>query len=300
MEFYSHGKVLISAEYTVLQGVKALALPTQMGQLMTIHFTNTGNIHWQSYTDKNLCWIEGIFNFNGQCISSKNTPSKVLNRLEKILKVLNELAPGYHQMGVEIKTKLSFPQNWGLGSSSTLINNLAQWLKINPYLLLEKTFGGSGYDVAVAQEGSPLFYTRNGQAPKIDLVHFSPSFCSELFFIYLNQKKDSQEAVAKFQKKQHSNKVINRRIEAIGDQLLQCDTQSTFNHLLKEHERLTGELLDEIPIQERLFQDFDGQIKSLGAWGGDFILASGDKHTPNYFQLKGFETILPYRTFILV
>lgn len=300
MEFYSHGKVLISAEYTVLQGVKALALPTQMGQFLTINFTNSGNIHWKSYTDKHLCWIDGIFNFEGHCISSNNTSSKIVNRLESILKVLEELAPGYYQMGVEISTQLSFPQNWGLGSSSTLINNLAQWLKINPYLLLEKTFGGSGYDVAVAQEGNPLFYTRNGQAPTIDLVHFSPSFYNELYFVYLNQKKDSQEAVAKFQKNQQPNKEINQRIEVIGDQILQCDSQSTFNHLLNEHERLIGQLLDEVPIQQRLFSDFKGQIKSLGAWGGDFILVSGDQHTPSYFQSKGYETILPYRAFIRI
>ena len=27
-------------------------------------------------------------------------------------------------------------------------------------------------------------------------------------------------------------------------------------------------------IKDKLFNDFDGEIKSLGAWGGDFILAS--------------------------
>ena len=43
---------------------------------------------------------------------------------------------------------------------------------------------------------------------------------------------------------------------------------------------------------------FNGQIKSLGAWGGDFILVSGDKDTPFYFKSKGYETILPFSNFI--
>ena len=32
MEFYSHGKLLLTAEYAVLEGVKALAIPTKRGQ----------------------------------------------------------------------------------------------------------------------------------------------------------------------------------------------------------------------------------------------------------------------------
>jgi len=298
MEFYSHGKVLISAEYTVLQGVKALALPTQLGQSLSINYTASGHIKWESYAHDENCWIEGVFDFNGHCISENKTPKPILNRLEKILTVINELSPGYYQKGVEIKTKLNFPRNWGLGSSSTLINNLAQWLKINPYLLLKKTFGGSGYDVAVAQIGQPLFYTRNGEKPTIDPIEFSPKFSSALYFVYLNQKRDSQEAVALFQKNQHPNPRINQRIEAISNQLSQCDAQLDFNHLLKEHEALTAQLLGETPIQQRLFPDFNGQIKSLGAWGGDFILVSGDKDTPFYFKSKGYETILPFSNFI--
>ena len=45
--------------------------------------------------------------------------------------------------------------------------------------------------------------------------------------------------------------------------------------------------------------DFDGEIKSLGAWGGDFILATSDENPSTYFKAKGFETILPYSEMIL-
>ena len=33
-----------------------------------------------------------------------------------------------------------------------------------------------------------------------------------------------------------------------------------------------SELLDTKTIKELLFPDFSGTIKSLGAWGGDFVL----------------------------
>jgi len=34
--FYSHGKLLLTAEYVILDGAKALALPTKFGQEMEI------------------------------------------------------------------------------------------------------------------------------------------------------------------------------------------------------------------------------------------------------------------------
>ena len=68
--------------------------------------------------------------------------------------------------------------------------------------------------------------------------------------------------------------------------------------LLKEHESILSLILNEQTIQERLFSDFTGQTKSLGAWGGDFILASGDDSTIDYFNLKGYHTVIPYSSMI--
>ena len=33
--------------------------------------------------------------------------------------------------GFKVTTKLDFPKNWGLGTSSTLINNIAQWAQVD-------------------------------------------------------------------------------------------------------------------------------------------------------------------------
>jgi hypothetical protein len=69
--------------------------------------------------------------------------------------------------------------------------------------------------------------------------------------------------------------------------------------LLKAHESIIGGLLNQKPIQEILFPDFDGAIKSLGAWGGDFILASGAQQSIAYFKNKGFQTIFSFEKMIL-
>lgn len=299
MEYFSHGKVLLTAEYAVLDGVKALALPTLKGQSLKVKETSTETIVWKAYTHDHNCWIDVVFDFNFSCIEAHETSKEVIEKLTTILIVLDHLSPQFQKNGLEINTYLDFPQNWGLGSSSTLINNLAQWLNINPYELLEKTLGGSGYDIAAAQSKSPLFYTRKVFTPIIETVPFCPSFNDRLYFVHLNQKRNSQEAILNYMKRASLSTSIKKRLEKIGEELVHCASQKEFNLLLHEHEHLTKEFLGEATVQERLFPDFKGQIKSLGAWGGDFILASGNEATPDYFQAKGYSTIINYTHFIL-
>ena len=46
--FYSHGKLLISAEYAVLDGALALALPTKFGQSLSVKSNSDNTILWNS------------------------------------------------------------------------------------------------------------------------------------------------------------------------------------------------------------------------------------------------------------
>lgn len=299
MNFYSHGKILLTGEYAVLDGVKALALPTQRGQKMTVQFCSDEKITWESYDENGQKWIDCKFDLSFENVSVKTGEENVIQQLRNILKTLQMLSPSFFKNGVLIKTHLEFNREWGLGSSSTLINNLAQWCQINPYQLLAMTMGGSGYDIAAAQSSSALFYTRKGFEPIIQSVDFTPSFYDRLFFVHLNQKQNSRSAISSFKNKSQLNDQRKKRLEGIGEEILVSDRQTKFNALLKEHEAILGEVLGKTPVQERLFSDFKGQIKSLGAWGGDFILASGDEKSPKYFLVKGYSTIIPYKQFIL-
>ena len=62
------------------------------------------------------------------------------------------------EQGFLVKTNLTFPRDWGLGTSSTLINNIAQWAKVDAFQLLWNSFSGSGYDIANAQYNTPILY----------------------------------------------------------------------------------------------------------------------------------------------
>jgi hypothetical protein len=67
-----------------------------------------------------------------------------------------------------------------------------------------------------------------------------------------------------------------------------------FEQILNEHEDFISKILSVVPVKEKLFSDFQGAIKSLGAWGGDFVLATGNEHTPEYFKNKGFKVVMTY------
>lgn len=306
--FYSNGKLLLTAEYFVLNGATALALPTKFGQDLTVKKTNSKQLIWKSYTKNNNCWLKVVFSLPKLQITNATFTSEedggkdtIAEDLLKILLEVQQLNPKFlkEETGFEVTTKLTFPRNWGLGTSSTLINNLAQWANVNPYKLLEKTFGGSGYDIACATCNYPILYTKNKNKPKVELADFSPNFKENLYFVYLNKKQNSRFAIKKF--KQNKHKITNQIeiITQLTNRTLKTKTLLEFEKILKEHEILTAKLLEEKPVQELLFSDYFGQIKSLGAWGGDFILATGNKETPNYFKKKGFHTVIPYEKIIL-
>ena len=74
-----------------------------------------------------------------------------------------------------------------------------------------------------------------------------------------------------------------------------------FCTLLQVHESILSRCLDREPIQ-RQFPDFSGTLKSLGAWGGDFLMAAADQPFDDvkaYFQSKGLNTIFKYQDLIL-
>jgi hypothetical protein len=68
---------------------------------------------------------------------------------------------------------------------------------------------------------------------------------------------------------------------------------------MEASETILSELLHLPKVKDLYFSDFDGSVKSLGAWGGDFVLAAGGSNPRAYFKAKGFLTWVPYRDMIL-
>ena len=69
---------------------------------------------------------------------------------------------------------------------------------------------------------------------------------------------------------------------------------------MNQHEATISQYLGIPTVKERLFADFKGTIKSLGAWGGDFVLAiSETEDVPAYFVSKGYPICISYAEMII-
>ena len=78
----------------------------------------------------------------------------------------------------------------------------------------------------------------------------------------------------------------------LSNQTFICNDLSEFEKLIERHENMISKIINIDPIQKSTFSDYNkGIIKSLGSWGGDFILVSGEKEDLNYFRDKGYNTI---------
>jgi len=298
--FYSNGKLLITAEYVVLDGAKAFALPTKFGQYLHVDPGENSEIKWTSFDKDGSVWFEETLSFEAIKQHTSKEES-VKNTLIEILHAAYFMNPEFINdgEGYHITTTLTFPRYWGLGTSSTLINNLAQWLAIDAFKLLQKSFGGSGYDIACAQNNTPITYQLIEGKPIVNAVHFNPAFVDHLYFVYLNRKQSSKKAIAAYYKRQNALDKIIPAINTITDAVLNSNDLNTFAGQLEKHEIMLSHLLETETAKENLFYDFKGVIKSLGAWGGDFVLAISKENPTAYFQEKGFETIIPYQEMVL-
>ncbi len=303
--YRSNGKLLLTGEYVVLDGAKALAIPTKYGQNLTIESNTSNSIIWKSYNELGEIWFEDEFLINDAStrlnLKAKNY-TDISKRLIQILKATHGLNPEFlnSKQGYTITTQQDFNRLWGLGTSSTLVNNIANWAHVDAYKLLEKTFRGSGYDIACAQNDTPITYLlKYRQKPVVETIDFDPNFKSQLYFVYLNQKQNSRDGIASYKKKGRIDDEIINSINEITESMITCETLTNFENLIVTHEAIISKLIDQKPVKTRLFKDFKGAIKSLGAWGGDFILVTSDDDPKDYFNSKGFETVIPYSEMIL-
>jgi mevalonate kinase len=301
---YANGKLLITGEYLVLQGALALAVPTIPGQEMIVSEGLKDRIlHWKSYYH-DQCWFEAEFSLPGmEVIKTRDEKSAAF--LQRLLGHAIELNPGLleNEIALKVETRLGFRQTWGLGSSSSLISNLADWFKIDPYKLFRKIQAGSGYDIACATSDSPLRYRLVLGSPVIQKVSFNPAFSDQLAFVYAGRKQDSAASVNEYLKTKNVSEVIKAGISHISRDISSAGTMSEFNALLEEHEDIMSTVLDRPKIKSDRFPDFPGSIKSLGAWGGDFMLASseiGYDEIKSYFSERDLNVIFAFEELIRV
>lgn len=303
LSFHAKGKILLTGEYLVLKGAEALAVPLMVGQGIIIERGSKGDILSWSASDTRGIWFKGEFRLPDLEMVYV-TDQIIANRLKGILLAARELNPAFlvGSGGLKVVTQLEFNRNWGFGSSSTLTSLIAQWAGIDPMNLHRMISKGSGYDVACSRADGPIIFSLKGGKPQITAVDFNPPFGHMMQLIYLDSKQDSDMEVEAFGRLAETDLSGDiSRISGISNLLSSVKDTHAFISLLSEHEEIIGKILGRETVKSRLFSDFDGVVKSLGAWGGDFVLAlssQGSEYTADYFRMKSHGIVVPYSTLV--
>ena len=295
---FSPGKLMLTSEYVAVDGALVLAIPTKLGQELfyTENEDQKSLIFWEAY-HQNQLWLKTTIDYKNWKILETNDFKasefilKTLKNVQNLSEIKLKNDTSYH-----IKTNLQFPSDFGLGSSSTLMNNLAEWANIDAFTLNEISLGGSGYDVAVAKEKSAVLYSRFPERV-YETIDFQPSFKDELIFIHLNQKQDTREGISHYRSMPTSTELIND-YSALTKKIVNSQSLEEFSQLMTIHEQKLSDFLETPTVKEKYFQDCPSFVKSLGAWGGDFVLASKFGDYQDYFKQRGFSKIFSWKYLI--
>lgn len=296
-ETRARGKLLLTAEYFVLDGSTALAIPVRYGQTFRVEaWKEPARLSWTSKNNDGVAWFQAEYELPG-FVPITFTDKKTSGVLVSILKACRDQNPAFLSgtQSYKVLTQNDFPREWGLGTSSTLIAALARWAGADPYTVLFDTLGGSGYDIACAYAEGPILYRLEGKKPVVESVHFAPPFSEALWFVYLGQKQDSREGILRYREQAKSKGDLLAEISRLTERFLAARSLADLEHAILEHETLISQALHLTRAKDLYFSDFWGEVKSLGAWGGDFVLATSDRgegETCSYFASKGMSTVL--------
>lgn len=299
-KYHANGKFLLTGEYAVLDGVRALAIPLKLKQYLSVTPTDSGKLHWQSRDYQNKPWLDLEFSIDR--LDDLN-PADIDQEAKKLLEIMRKakaLNPNFKwERGYEVATSLDFKREWGMGTSSTIISMVADWIGCDPYKLQFECFSGSGFDIACARAQGPIIYQKKSEEILADPVVFKPLIKSQLFFVYLNRKQNSRSSIASFQPGELSEDV-RKKLDSMPERFIDaCNDVVNLNKVIHEHEYLISDLVKTQHVKSEKFSDYPGAIKSLGGWGGDFILATGGPEDRKYFKDRGHETIFEWDDVVL-
>lgn len=295
---------MLTGEYLVLNGAEALAVPLRLGQQMDVYSSlhNENSLLWTS-EDTDGTFFEGEFSLRDFSIVSSND-EVAANFVSGVLKGVRQLKKDFlsANSGLKVHCTIEFSRQYGFGSSSTFICNIAKWANVDPLQLNKTISEGSGYDIAVGMAGTPIIYQLvNGNA-EIFKIELNYTFEDKLLLVYLGHKQSTTSSLSMYKPDREIALKKVKEISQITNHLLEIKTLKGFQNSIKKHEAIIGELIGRTPLKQSEFSDFKGEIKSLGAWGGDFILAASDAEMPElkeYFNSKGYTILLPFSDLIL-
>jgi mevalonate kinase len=297
MTYQSSGKLLITGEYLVLKGAKALAVPLNLQQTLKIEKTDKPGFNWVS-KEKGKTWFEATF-YKPLFEVIETNDGKTAEVLIRILKAAMNLNPAFIKKldDVRVLSNMEFNREWGFGSSSSLISNIAYWAEVDPFELHNKVSKGSGYDVVTARANGPVIFQKKENTYTLNEAKFSPGFKNEIFFVYLGNKQNSNKSVLDFNQKKKSYRSEIKQVSDITYRLKKAQSLEDFEYYVKEHEQIIATVLKQKPIKETIFKNLQGEAKSLGAWGGDFAMITwpyGKKELLKHLDQIKLDTVFEF------
>jgi mevalonate kinase len=296
--FFARGKLLLTSEYVVLDGIPAVAVPTHLGQRLEVtEVLDIPILNWTARAHDSRIWLEGTLERTpeGWRPSSHGAhPAAGLDGLAVLMTAAERLR-GTPLPGGSAETFLEFPNDYGWGSSSTLISLVAQWAEVDALALHFATQNGSGYDAVCALVSGPIRYTRTGPTSaewvSVSLAHWPRN---TLYLVHLGEKQRSAEDVVRYRSLEPSTLLLDA-VGAAAERLFHAATPEEWSEAARAHEAAMGQILGRTPVAETRFANYPHAVKSLGAWGGDFVLAQVREASDLlWFKERGFSTVLPW------
>lgn len=295
------GKLLISGEYMVMHGSQALALPLNPGQtLQRIKSGDRRSFSWHAFWNDKP-WFHADFDPFTLDILETTDRAKA-GYLQRLLRACVDLDPQFQkELSLwDVKTRLDFSPAWGLGSSSSLTVLMAQWAEIHPLDLHFRISEGSGCDVACAMTGKPVVYSLREDGPQVRPVSFHPAFADQIYFVWLGSKQPTASHLAELDGRFHPGFEDILRFSGFTRGMLEAVELRDFRMLMEEHEARLSELTGWERVSTR-FPGLQGSVKSLGAWGGDFVMIASEQNQAalfHYLDGLGLKTRFGYKDLV--
>lgn len=231
---------------------------------------DAGKISWRCFDKDGRCWLSVLFEKSLEIINCTDTAKAVI--IQRLLKFIRQKKPACFKGNLQFRFDLDFDRMFGFGTSSTLIALLSQWSGVDAYELSAQSFFTSGYDVAAATAKYPFIYSMQNRLEQT--FAFPEGIVGNLLFVYLGDKQSTFSRVKSFNQLGKGQESDVQEMNRIVDAALACKNIEEWEKLMEESEQLLSPLLNMEPVQKALFDDYPFKIKSLGAWGGDFIMAT--------------------------
>ena len=304
--YFSHGKILLAGEYAVMCGVEALALPVKAGQwqhVWEMPAKGVSKLVWQSKEADGTVWFECRIDTDIMHVSETDNTAYSDTLLKLLLHIKEQKPDFFLHKNIRIETECEFDRTFGLGSSSTLVCNLAKWSGVNAHDLQERVLGGSGYDIAVGNLGKPLVYWREQSEPNWSAWQLPVDFTQHWYLAFPGKKQNSREALNDVKKQLEiiqTDVALLQQMNACIQAIKTPRSLPMLEAMLEMWQALLAQRLD-LP---RPYETLDlspvrgGLCKYLGAWGGDVLLIN---HTFLEANESAFENmqLVPWNEFVI-